>query len=176
MADRRSEYFEKLRDPRWQKKRLEILNRDGFACRECHAKNRPLHVHHLFYQGPPWRTPNFGLLTLCEDCHEEQHASNEGGGPTMAKNTAGLLWDPMILFATLGEHYGFNGDTFQEFAYALYEAASVNKQAVMKALSSIAEIAQRANSADVIRLQLFATELEHMDEEAAYRASLEESE
>lgn len=29
-------YSQKLRDPRWQKKRLEILERDSFTCQHCH--------------------------------------------------------------------------------------------------------------------------------------------
>ena len=29
-----SDYVEKLKDPRWQRKRLEIMQRDGFRCRE----------------------------------------------------------------------------------------------------------------------------------------------
>ena len=32
-------YSEKLKDPRWQKKRLEILERDNFRCQYCGDKN-----------------------------------------------------------------------------------------------------------------------------------------
>lgn len=63
-------YSEKLRDPRWQKKRLEILERDGWKCLECGETAETLHVHHLFYRGSaPWETPDYGLRTLCESCH-----------------------------------------------------------------------------------------------------------
>jgi 5-methylcytosine-specific restriction endonuclease McrA len=31
----KSKYSEKLRDPRWQKKRLEIFQRDNFICQNC---------------------------------------------------------------------------------------------------------------------------------------------
>ena len=67
----RRTYAEKLRDPRWQRKRLEILERDGWACRECEAKDKTLHVHHGFYAKgyEPWEYPNESLHTLCEDCH-----------------------------------------------------------------------------------------------------------
>lgn len=66
-----SDYFEKLKDPRWQKKRLEIFERDGWRCKECYSKEKTLHVHHLFYlKGKePWEIPNGFLITLCEDCH-----------------------------------------------------------------------------------------------------------
>lgn len=64
-------YAEKLKDPRWQRKRLEILNRDGWKCRRCGEKTKTLHVHHVAYlRGKsPWEHPDTGLLTLCEGCH-----------------------------------------------------------------------------------------------------------
>lgn len=72
-----SEYSDKLKDPRWQRKRLEIMRRDGFACRLCSATEKTLHVHHLWYiRGrEPWDYLDSSLITLCLDCHEEEHAS-----------------------------------------------------------------------------------------------------
>lgn len=66
-------YSEKLKDPRWQKKRLEIFKRDDFACLKCESKDKTLHIHHLFYfeEIEPWDYPEEFLLTLCEDCHIE---------------------------------------------------------------------------------------------------------
>ncbi len=67
-----SSYSAKLRDPRWQKKRLEILNRDGFACRHCGDKTEELQVHHAYYlRGcDPWDYEDGALFTLCRTCHE----------------------------------------------------------------------------------------------------------
>jgi hypothetical protein len=66
-------YSEKLRDPRWQRLRLEVMQRDGFACRDCGASDKTLHVHHCHYVGSaPWMTPPGLLLTLCADCHESR--------------------------------------------------------------------------------------------------------
>jgi hypothetical protein len=62
-------YSQKLKDPRWQKKRLEILNRDEWKCRYCGDKKTTLAVHHLEYLGEPWEAPEDKLITLCEDCH-----------------------------------------------------------------------------------------------------------
>lgn len=62
-------YSEKLTDPRWQRKRLEILNRDNFSCQLCGSDKYTLHVHHKSYNGDPWETANSELITLCEDCH-----------------------------------------------------------------------------------------------------------
>ena len=66
-------YSEKLKDPRWQKKRLEILNRDNWMCQACYSTTNTLHVHHLDYeQGiEPWEYPEYYLQTLCEECHSE---------------------------------------------------------------------------------------------------------
>lgn len=67
-------YSEKLRDPRWQKKRLEILQRDEWKCQACGDKEAPLHIHHIFYDigKDPWDYKNRHLITLCEDCHESE--------------------------------------------------------------------------------------------------------
>lgn len=64
-------YSEKLKDPRWQKKRLKILERDNFECINCNDKNKTLHVNHLYYlkEKKPWEYPDGILFTLCEDCH-----------------------------------------------------------------------------------------------------------
>jgi hypothetical protein len=64
-------YSERLKDPRWQKKRLEIMQRDNFTCQNCLAKNKPLQVHHWSYSKNPWDTKDIHLVTLCENCHKE---------------------------------------------------------------------------------------------------------
>jgi|JI10StandDraft_1071094.scaffolds.fasta_scaffold1621245_1 hypothetical protein len=64
-------YSEKLKDPRWQKKRLEILNRDNWKCRKCESSENTLHVHHLMYAKEPWLVDNTDLITLCKNCHSE---------------------------------------------------------------------------------------------------------
>src|SRR5690606_29637791 len=62
---------ELLEDPRWQKKRTEILNRDHFRCRCCESPHNTLHVHHMYYlKGRmPWEYEDDSLITLCEHCH-----------------------------------------------------------------------------------------------------------
>lgn len=66
-------YYQKLKDPRWQKKRLEILNRDDFTCQLCSDKESTLVVHHLKYSGEPWEIGNESLITYCQECHENEH-------------------------------------------------------------------------------------------------------
>lgn len=63
-------YSEKLRDPRWQKKRLQILERDGWACCACKSTTNNLQVHHLIYaKCDPWDYKPEALQTLCDSCH-----------------------------------------------------------------------------------------------------------
>ncbi len=63
-------YAEKLRDPRWQKKRLQILERDKWRCKACHSADKNLQVHHLYYARlDPWEYPDHVYQTLCDDCH-----------------------------------------------------------------------------------------------------------
>lgn len=65
-------YWEKLKDPRWQKKRLKIMERDNFACTNCGDDSATLNVHHSFYKRgrAPWDYHDQWLVTLCEDCHK----------------------------------------------------------------------------------------------------------
>ena len=64
-------YKEKLLDPRWQKKRLEILQRDNFSCCMCCDTKTTLHIHHLSYSSSrnPWDSEEWDMRTLCEACH-----------------------------------------------------------------------------------------------------------
>lgn len=64
-------YGQKLQDPRWQRRRLEILERDKFECIECGDAESTLHVHHKYYvRGrDPWEYDGDALSTLCERCH-----------------------------------------------------------------------------------------------------------
>jgi len=66
------DFFEQYKDPRWQKKRLEIMQRDEFACQNCYDDTSTLNIHHKYYipNKKPWEYPNELLITLCEGCHE----------------------------------------------------------------------------------------------------------
>lgn len=65
-------YYEQIKSPEWQKKRLEILDRDKFTCRDCGDKKTELHVHHLSYEYKKeiWNYDNSNFVTLCKTCHE----------------------------------------------------------------------------------------------------------
>lgn len=67
-------YSEKLQDPRWQRKRLEIMDRDGYKCRECQSTEKTQTVRHAYYKKgcEPWEYPNESLQTVCMDCHKKR--------------------------------------------------------------------------------------------------------
>ena len=87
MSRRKSDYATKLLDPRWQKLRLKVFERDEFKCRDCERDDETLHVHHCWYEkGDPWETPMEYLLSLCHSCHKRrQNWENE------CKRNLGLL-------------------------------------------------------------------------------------
>ena len=66
-------YSEKLKDPKWKEKRLEILKRERFKCEGCGKSGTVLDVHHQYYcsNREPWEYPNWNFVALCRPCHEE---------------------------------------------------------------------------------------------------------
>lgn len=69
-------YAEKCKDPRWQKLRNSVLERDKYTCQsfDCRRTDLPLEVHHLDYLPGlnPWEYSPDMLLTLCEKCHDKE--------------------------------------------------------------------------------------------------------
>lgn len=76
-------YTDKLKDPRWQRKRLEIMQRDNWKCKLCGDEKTTLNVHHILYiKGlDPWEYDNKHLTTLCEECHNEVELLKKDGMP-----------------------------------------------------------------------------------------------
>ncbi len=72
------DYAEQLSKAEWTAKRLEILERDGHACRSCGTQSE-LQVHHRQYHWhkgykvAPWCYASKYLITLCKDCHKTGH-------------------------------------------------------------------------------------------------------
>lgn len=64
-------YYELLKHPQWQKKRLLVLERAAFCCENCGSGENTLHVHHTYYESgrKPWEYPDESLHALCEQCH-----------------------------------------------------------------------------------------------------------
>jgi hypothetical protein len=134
-------YAEKLRDPRWQKRRLEILSRDAWTCQFCGDKTRTLHVHHYRYHPnlEPWEYKDAELETLCEDCHSYVGDVVRRSAPKSCfeiirtgrvcyfVNTFGegddLSTDKKELLITVLRFLELRGgDAFRDFASAVYSA------------------------------------------------------
>lgn len=77
----KEEYLEKLKDPRWQKLRLKILERDEWTCQKCLNSEATLHIHHRYYlkDTDPWDYPEESLVTLCEECHQYEKDNMQEG-------------------------------------------------------------------------------------------------
>ncbi len=73
MAKAKNEFWEKYRDPRWQAKRLRIMERAGFKCEMCGDKEKTLNIHHGYYtrDTDPWDYWDDTLWCLCDLCHEQ---------------------------------------------------------------------------------------------------------
>ena len=71
-----SSYQELLRHPKWQRKRLEIMQRADFKCERCGAEDSMLAIHHSYYEKgcSPWEYPDSSLHCLCEKCHDFAHS------------------------------------------------------------------------------------------------------
>jgi 5-methylcytosine-specific restriction endonuclease McrA len=69
------EYWQLLKRPEWQKKRLEMLELAGWECQDCGSKENSLHVHHKqYFKGrDPWDYEADQLEVLCDDCHNVEH-------------------------------------------------------------------------------------------------------
>jgi len=68
--DENSKYL----DPRWQKLRLSVLERDGWTCKICGDDVNTLYVHHRYYTPKKeiWDYDLDAFVTLCKSCHEEE--------------------------------------------------------------------------------------------------------
>lgn len=72
-------YWEKLKDPRWQKLRLEAMQKADFHCERCGDGEETLNVHHKeYFKGrEPWEYKPKQLAVLCESCHEYLHSMED---------------------------------------------------------------------------------------------------
>lgn len=127
---RREAYLAKLRDPRWQRRRLAIFERDAWMCQRCSAKDVTLHVHHIWYDGEPWDVPDEALLTLCETCHAEE-------GPARAEAEQQLL---AVLRAKL--------PLACEIEYLSYALSAADRDALNRSWPTIAWLFRTAAAID----------------------------
>ena len=72
-------YQEKLKDPRWQKRRLEVFNKAMWKCEDCWANDKELQVHHCYYirSLQPWEHGDDLLICVCPECHKQRQEKEE---------------------------------------------------------------------------------------------------
>ena len=114
MTANQEKYRLERQDPRWQKKRLQIMERDEFKCVDCEDSTATLNVHHSYYvKGRKcWQYPLFALKTLCHKCHTKHHSEiNED------EEFNYFEWEDTIDFINGGApcEYGFTWDLGFEF-------------------------------------------------------------
>lgn len=91
-----SSYYDQLRSPYWQKKRLEILERDNFSCTYCgrdesllDGDGEQLIVDHGYYdqtkKRAPWEYEVETLYTLCSRCNNMLRWARTGYHRAIAK-------------------------------------------------------------------------------------------
>jgi 5-methylcytosine-specific restriction endonuclease McrA len=73
MSNNGVSYYELLKHPKWQRKRLEIMQAADFKCERCSADDITLNVHHTYHEKgkAPWEYPNTSLHCVCENCHKD---------------------------------------------------------------------------------------------------------
>ena len=105
-------YNDKLKHPLWQKKRLKIMERDGFMCAICGNPVSELHVHHCYYDNSiknPWEYPDKALITLCDNCHKDNHNSKIGAHALIIlKALCRLTNQPHLIAVTLQREIKYN--------------------------------------------------------------------
>ena len=93
-------YSEQLKQPLWQKKRLEIFQRDNWTCKTCKHTDKQLHAHHGVYLSglKAWEYDDKYLHTLCFECHIEAGLFVEEIHKLIGETDPHLLWDLEWIF------------------------------------------------------------------------------
>ena len=107
-------YRDKLKDPRWQKKRLEVFESDNFTCQYCGDNKTELHVHHKRYKGEPWEADMDDLITACSHCHQiEEKFKTDSPGTKILKVHKWWSSDKSILRIAVLANYPIQGSVDQ---------------------------------------------------------------
>jgi hypothetical protein len=91
-------YSEKLKDPRWQKKRLEVMKRDDFKCKLCNDETTTLQIQvndntilkFIYHNDGTEKTQNNILFAILEDRVERFDIACK---VTTSQNEIDILWE-----------------------------------------------------------------------------------
>ena len=156
-----SNYYELLKSPKWQKRRLEILQQHNFACSKCKSEENFLNVHHKIYvKGrKPWEYSDHELTVLCEGCHELEHADKDTLNSILANlGNAGPLSVKGVnnfLYAFLNSYYFMEDkDIGTQCFFGVGEQPGINIDSEMYILGEFyAEMTQRFDTRMIDRLR-----------------------
>lgn len=97
MKDYKSQYTH----PKWQKRRLEMLEAANFQCQSCEETEKTLHVHHKRYvKGRDvWDYGDEELEVLCEDCHKHEHFQKDELNKMLASMSSIQIADLICIVA-----------------------------------------------------------------------------
>ena len=104
MKDYKSQYMH----PKWQKRRLEMLEAAGFMCQCCESTEDTLHVHHKRYiKGRDiWDYDDDQLEVLCADCHKYEHFQKDELANLLEKLDSSQMADVICIVAGMLEYSG----------------------------------------------------------------------
>ncbi len=107
-------YSEQLKKPNWQKRRLQIFERDAFSCTQCGNTEDELHVHHkIYFPGfEAWEYHDSDLITLCKKCHnkENNREKHEEYLLYSLRNSGFTAYEIMALSSFIDKYCGFAAD------------------------------------------------------------------
>lgn len=63
--------------PDWEERRTEVIEDCSRTCVTCSSTHAPLHVHHIVPLSKGGSNDLSNLVALCENCHEDAHASQD---------------------------------------------------------------------------------------------------
>lgn len=121
-------YFEQLKHPNWQRKRLEMLESANWECTNCGSKETTLHVHHKQYiKGRmAWEYEPHELQVLCENCHQYEHQIGDEMKELLAQIDNGQALGLLRGFHLSSDWFHFTiGDTGRDADPAAYMAGFV---------------------------------------------------
>lgn len=122
MKDYKTQYMH----PKWQKRRLEMLESVDYQCQSCEDTEKTLHVHHKRYiKGRDvWDYPDDDLEVLCADCHKHEHWQKDELNKMISSFDSMQISDLICLLAGMQNYIGVIDDK------QLANWTSVNKAAV----------------------------------------------
>ena len=97
------EYWQLLKNPLWQQKRLEMLTAAGWECQNCGGKDSELQVHHKqYFKGKnPWEYENDQLEVLCRECHSVEHQSIQNIKEIISLSDVNEIYNLLIGYSDL---------------------------------------------------------------------------